>query len=266
MRCGSLGWGILSRKNVPNFYGICLDAEDFIMWGHGLYWPYARRRLYRRVSEDIRTGVTRLPSFLPSFFSSFPSFFFIFFSSLHRLPIQHTNTHDPTKDLPGILIQEDKAPAHNHYIQQQNYYEKGALKSRAEAISAWEAAWKELPQEKIKAWIERIPRHVQKIIKLEGGNDFLRTSVHNGKYGKNFAIRFSPTKFVYERYLAVPALCAALSDWQRRARLDVHSVYKFGGAETCGEPPARCPVHVSARLRDKPDGKPSLANGYPHCG
>ncbi|KAM4067607.1 hypothetical protein HRG_012317 [Hirsutella rhossiliensis] len=34
----------------------CLDAKDFIMWGHGLYWPYARRRLFGRVSEDIRTG------------------------------------------------------------------------------------------------------------------------------------------------------------------------------------------------------------------
>jgi len=29
-----------------------------------------------------------------------------------------------------------------------------------------------LPQEKIEDWIERIPVHVQKVIELEGGNDY----------------------------------------------------------------------------------------------
>ena len=49
---------------------------------------------------------------------------------------------------------------------------KGAPKSRQEAITVWQVAWQDLPQEKIQAWIERIPRHVQEIIKLEGGNEY----------------------------------------------------------------------------------------------
>ena len=42
---------------------------------------------------------------------------------------------------------------------------KGAPKSREEAIRAWSVAWQELPQETIQAWIERIPRHVQEIVR-----------------------------------------------------------------------------------------------------
>jgi hypothetical protein len=49
---------------------------------------------------------------------------------------------------------------------------KGAPKSRAEAVRVWEQCWKELPQDKIQAWIERIPFHIQKIIELEGGNEY----------------------------------------------------------------------------------------------
>ena len=49
---------------------------------------------------------------------------------------------------------------------------KGAPKNRQEAISAWNAAWATLPQEAIQSWIERIPRHVEEIIKLEGGNEY----------------------------------------------------------------------------------------------
>lgn len=49
---------------------------------------------------------------------------------------------------------------------------KGASKNRTEAIRAWEKCWDELPQEKIQAWIERIPKHVKKVIELEGGNEY----------------------------------------------------------------------------------------------
>lgn len=49
---------------------------------------------------------------------------------------------------------------------------KGAPKSRAAAVRAWEQCWDELPQSKIQAWIERIPIHIQKIIELEGGNEY----------------------------------------------------------------------------------------------
>lgn len=104
---------------------------------------------------------------------------------------------------PKTLVQEDNAPSHSHYIQQRVFdlYEikrlfwcanspdlntiepcwpwmkrrttrKGAPKSRAEAIRAWEGCWEDLPQSQIQAWIERIPRHIQKVIELEGGNEY----------------------------------------------------------------------------------------------
>ena len=104
---------------------------------------------------------------------------------------------------PKTIVQEDKAPAHNHYIQQRVFdaaqvqrlvwcpnspdlnaiepawpwmkrktTRKGAPKSRQEAIAIWNKTWQELPQEKIQAWIERIPTHIKKIIELEGGNEY----------------------------------------------------------------------------------------------
>jgi hypothetical protein len=107
------------------------------------------------------------------------------------------------KERPNAIVQEDKAPSHNHWVQQQVYSssgvqrlpwcgnspdlnaiepcwywmkrattKKGALKNRAEAIRAWEKQWDELPQSKIQAWIERVPFHIQEIIRLEGGNEY----------------------------------------------------------------------------------------------
>lgn len=104
---------------------------------------------------------------------------------------------------PNSLVQEDKAPSHIHPIQQQVYdlhqvqrllwcgnspdlnaiepawpwikratTKKGAPSSRLEAIKRWEEAWKDLPQDRIRGWIERIPRHIQEIIRLEGGNEY----------------------------------------------------------------------------------------------
>ena len=35
---------------------------------------------------------------------------------------------------------------------------------------AWIKYWKELSQERIQAWIERIYRHVKEVIKCEGNN------------------------------------------------------------------------------------------------
>jgi hypothetical protein len=49
---------------------------------------------------------------------------------------------------------------------------KGAPKNRSEAIKVWERCWKDLTQEQIQAWIERVPRHIQKIIQLEGENEY----------------------------------------------------------------------------------------------
>jgi len=104
---------------------------------------------------------------------------------------------------PNTIVQEDKAPAHNHHYQQVIYNlaevkrllwcpnspdlnaiepawpwmkrkttKKGAPKSRTEAIHAWQTAWAELPQKYIQEWIERIPRHIKEIIALQGGNEY----------------------------------------------------------------------------------------------
>ena len=107
------------------------------------------------------------------------------------------------KDRPGTIVQEDGAPAHAHHIQDHifSFYQvkrllwpgnspdlnpiepcwpwmkryttkKGAPKSRQEAIKVWERCWKDLKQEQIQAWIERIPWHIEQIIQLEGGNEY----------------------------------------------------------------------------------------------
>jgi hypothetical protein len=107
------------------------------------------------------------------------------------------------KNRPHTVVQEDKAPAHDHHIQNQIYSQwgverllwpgnspdlnmiepswaylkrattrKGGLRSRAEAEKAWATAWKELPQERIQQWIKRIMRHIQEVIRLEGGNEY----------------------------------------------------------------------------------------------
>lgn len=52
------------------------------------------------------------------------------------------------------------------------YTKKGAIHSEKELKEAWIKCWEELPQEKIQAWIERIPVHIKKIIELKGGNEY----------------------------------------------------------------------------------------------
>ena len=51
-------------------------------------------------------------------------------------------------------------------------YKEGRPKEPSRGYKGLGAAWKELPQEKIQDWIERIPVHVQKVIELEGGNEY----------------------------------------------------------------------------------------------
>jgi hypothetical protein len=48
---------------------------------------------------------------------------------------------------------------------------RGAITSRAQLKEACINCWKEMPQEKIQAWIERIIVHIQEVIRLEGGNE-----------------------------------------------------------------------------------------------
>ena len=58
---------------------------------------------------------------------------------------------------------------------------KGAPKTRQEAFTVWQAAWQELPQEKIQQWIERIPWYVKQIIELEGGTNTRREGRRSSK-------------------------------------------------------------------------------------
>ena len=46
------------------------------------------------------------------------------------------------------------------------------ITSQAQLKEAWIKCWKEMPQERIQAWIERIVEHVQEVIRLEGGNEY----------------------------------------------------------------------------------------------
>ena len=49
----------------------------------------------------------------------------------------------------------------------------GAPRTRAKATKAWTKCWKEdLSQERIQRWIERIPRAIQQVIRLKGGNEY----------------------------------------------------------------------------------------------
>jgi hypothetical protein len=49
---------------------------------------------------------------------------------------------------------------------------RGAPRDKKTVTVFWLQAWKDLPQEKIQQWIERIPRQIQEIIRLEGGNEY----------------------------------------------------------------------------------------------
>lgn len=106
-------------------------------------------------------------------------------------------------DRPSTIVQEDKAPSHSHHVQARIYdlhhvqrllwcgnspdlnaiepvwplmkrqtTKKGAPKSRAEGIKVWEKCWRDIPQEKLQRFVERIPVHIQQIISLEGGNEY----------------------------------------------------------------------------------------------
>jgi hypothetical protein len=49
---------------------------------------------------------------------------------------------------------------------------RGAPEKRVAMEKAWVQAWSDLPQSQIQAWIERIPHHVQEIIRCKGGNEY----------------------------------------------------------------------------------------------
>ena len=107
------------------------------------------------------------------------------------------------RDRPNTIVMEDKAPAHASKFQEPIFMslkivrllwcgnspdlnaiepcwpwmkrritEKGAPRTRKEAEKAWIKYWKDLSQQRIQAWIERIPRHIQEVIRLRGGNEY----------------------------------------------------------------------------------------------
>jgi trehalose-6-phosphate synthase len=47
---------------------------------------------------------------------------------------------------------------------------KGLITSNEQLKKEWIKCWKEIPQEKIQAWIERIPEHIKEIIACNGDN------------------------------------------------------------------------------------------------
>ena len=51
--------------------------------------------------------------------------------------------------------------------------------------TVWKATWdKELTQKRIQGWIERMPRHIKEVIRLEGGNEY-REGREDGPEGKS---------------------------------------------------------------------------------
>lgn len=102
-----------------------------------------------------------------------------------------------------MIVQEDKAPSHasKHQIPVFSIHEierllwpgnspdldmiepcwfwmkrrttsKGPPTSRLIAEPLWNKIWDDLPQQKIQEWIERIPRHISKVIELKGGDEY----------------------------------------------------------------------------------------------
>jgi transposase len=107
------------------------------------------------------------------------------------------------KTRPYTIVQEDKAPSHASPLQEGVFKEfkvdrllwpgnspdlnaiepcwnwlkrkttrSGAPRYRILMEFKWREAWIGLEQKRIQAWIERIPRHIQEVIRLEGGNEY----------------------------------------------------------------------------------------------
>lgn len=107
------------------------------------------------------------------------------------------------KDRPNTIVQEDNASPHAHRYQgrvfdlwevqrmiwpanspdlnaieppwiwmKRETTKHGAATSKAQMKKDWEECWDNMSQERIQAWIRRIPIHVQEVIRLEGGNEY----------------------------------------------------------------------------------------------
>jgi transposase len=49
---------------------------------------------------------------------------------------------------------------------------RGAPRDKKTGKEVWIKAWNDLPQVHIQQWIERLIRHIQEVIDLEGGNEY----------------------------------------------------------------------------------------------
>jgi transposase len=107
------------------------------------------------------------------------------------------------QDRPNTIVVEDGAPSHAHQYIEKIYMDWeimklfwpgnspdlnmiepcwawmkrattafGAPQTRKDAERVWKWAWRKMSQERIQAWIERIPRHIQEVIRLEGDNNY----------------------------------------------------------------------------------------------
>ena len=59
---------------------------------------------------------------------------------------------------------------------------RGAPATKPALKAAWFKAWNELPQSQVQAWIERIPRHIEEVIRLEGGNEYIESCTGKDTY------------------------------------------------------------------------------------
>jgi transposase len=129
------------------------------------------------------------------------------------------------QDRPKTIVQEDKAPSHAHANQDIIFSAAGVkrliwpgnspdlnmiepawgwMKRRTTSVRAlggapqtrmlmeyvWKRTWRDMEQKRIQAWIERIPRHIKKVIKLNGGNEYRegrkRPKTRNKQARKNY--------------------------------------------------------------------------------
>ena len=107
------------------------------------------------------------------------------------------------KTRPNTVVQEDKAPAHAHEMQEQVFLDAGVLRllwpgnspdlnqieplwwymkrrttrkgcprDRATLTKVWTQCWEEITQKRLQSYVKRIPRHIATVIELAGGNSY----------------------------------------------------------------------------------------------
>ena len=131
------------------------------------------------------------------------------------------------KSVPDTVVQEDNAPSHACKHQERLYMNvgvfhllwpgnspdlnmiepcwpwmkrqttrRGAPSTRELLEKAWLNCWNnELSMRRIRSWIERIPLHIQEVIRLKRGNEY-----QEGRFGETSSIRPYDSEARKERY------------------------------------------------------------------